>query len=265
MKKLATAFVTLILLLPAGTTRASTPVTFSGSVTTPIKKERGEMLQASAIFVVSNLNLYVTLSNAGTSNPRSPGDILTGLFFDINGKPKLTPVSATVTGGPDSSVISHRLPQPFDGDIGAEWAYTNNLADLFPGGTDEGISSTKLKWFKKKDLFDLSPNSKIPGTSPLSGVQFGITTLDYAVSKDQSGLNNKGFVQNTMVFVFSGLPENFTVSDISDVNFQYGSSLKPGFDITGDMVKQIPEPSALVLIAVGLVGAAALTRARARR
>lgn len=119
-----------------------------------------------------------------------------------------------------------------------------------------------MSWFKKKALF---PGTKIKGTSPLSGAQFGITTLNDLMSNDQGSLKNKGLVQNSMVFVFEGLPSNFTATDISDVNFQYGTSLKTGLDVTGLLVSQIPEPSAISLVLVGLLGALGLVRSRTRR
>jgi hypothetical protein len=258
MKKLATVFVALTIFVAVTSARAQT---YTGSTTTTIKKEGTVTLKASATFVVSNLELVVTLSNVGTTDPRSPADILTGVFFNIVGDPHLTPASATIGAG--STIIGQRLPLGFDGNVGSEWAYTNHLSYIGANGIDnEGISSTKLSWFKKKDLF---PGDKIKGTSPLSGAQFGITTLNDIMSNDQGGIKNKGLVQNTMVFVFEGLPSNFTASDISDVNFQYGTSIKAGTDVTGFLVTQIPEPSVISLVLVGLLGALGLIRTRTRR
>ncbi|MGD0059818.1 MAG: XDD4 family exosortase-dependent surface protein [Verrucomicrobiia bacterium] len=261
MKKLATAFVALALFIAASNAHAVTvSVTYKTNALTNIKKEKGEILQASATFVVSNLQLFVTLSNTGTVVPKSPGDILTGVFFDIAGIQSLKPVSATVA--PGSSVIGQRLPTGFDGNVGGEWAYKGDLVGA-PAGDTYGISSTKLSFFKTIDLF---PGGKIRGTSPLSGAQFGITTLDDLVPNKQSGIN-KGLVRSAVVFVFniSGLPSDFTANDIKDVTFQYGTSIKSGLDITGQMVAQIPEPSTVTLIALGLVGALALTRSRTPR
>jgi hypothetical protein len=262
MKKLATVFVALTLLFAVTSARAQTDTgTATGSTTTTVKKEGTVTLKASATFVVSNLELVVTLSNTGTSDPRSPNEILTGVFFDIVGDPHLTPVSATVGGS--STIIGHRLPLGFNGNVAGEWAYKNGLSYIGANGIDnEGISSTKLSWFKKKDMF---PGSKIKGSSPLSGAQFGITTLNDLMSNDQGGIKNKALVQNTVVFVFEGLPSQFTLNDISDVNFQYGTSIKKGIDVSGLLVRQIPEPSAVSLVAVGLFGTLALVRARARR
>ncbi|MGD1020549.1 MAG: XDD4 family exosortase-dependent surface protein [Verrucomicrobiia bacterium] len=269
MKKLASAFVALTLFIVVTSAYANT---YTGSAQSSVHKEAGVTLKASATFVVTNLQLVVTLSNTGTFDPRSTSDILTGVFFDFAGDPHLTPVSATVA--PSNSVIGlrHGLPLAFlGGDVNGEWAYKNDLAYPTAGDpTDnEGISSTKLKYFKKLDLF--VPSGKIPGTSPLSGIQFGITTLDDLASINKGSLKNKGLIESTVVFVFD-LPSNFSgltadqiSAEISDVNFQYGTSIKGGNDIAGEMVTQIPEPNTIALVAAGLLGAFALTGSRASR
>lgn len=260
MKKLASAIFALTL-LAVSSTRA---VTYTNSAPTNLKKEKGEVLQASATFVVSNLDLVITLSNTGTFDPKNPADILTGVFFTFVGDPDLKPVSAQVA--PGSSIIGRQLPSDLDGNVGGEWAYNGDLVDA-PGGGTYGISSTKLSLFKKTDLFS---DEKVRGTSPLSGAQFGVTTLDdLASNNDEGGLKNKDFIQSTVVFVLDNLPSNFTTADIatdiSDVTFQYGTSIKKGLDIAGDMVAQIPEPTTISLVAMGLVGALALSRSKARR
>ncbi len=267
MKKLATVLVAVTLFVAASSARA---VTYAGSkATTASKKEASVTLKASATFmVVSNLELVVTLSNTGTYDPRSPGDILTGVFFDFVGDPHLTPVSANVPM-PGDSVLDHTLPSGFTGNVGGEWAYTNGLAYTTSEGTDnEGVSSTKLKWFKKKDLF---PGEKIKGTSPLSGVNFGATTIESLASNAVGAIKSVGLIQNTVVFVFD-LPNNLNnlttdeiLADISNVSFQYGTSIKNGLDIAGEMVAQVPEPNTISLVAVGLLGAVALSKSRARR
>jgi len=262
MKKIAIAFVALALFVVTSARAKASPYT-AFEATTATKKEASVTLKASATFVVSNLDdLVVTLSNTGTYDPRNRADILTGVFFKLAGDQHLTPLSATVAS--DNSVIGHRLPY-FDGNVGGEWAYTNNLK--YPSASiddcNEGISSTKLKWFKKKDLF--LTGEKIRGTSPLSGAQFGITTLNDLPGNDQGGIKNKALIQTTIVFVFDNLPSGFTVDDISGVTFQYGTSIKSGIDIAGEPVIEVPEPNTISLVAVGLLGAVALTGARVRR
>ncbi len=215
--------------------------------------EPGETLDASATFTVSNLNLIVTLSNTGTFDPVNANDVLTAIFFAINGDPKLTPESADV--GPGSSVIDHPLSLGFSGDVGSQWAYWNDLVGA-PNGTDEGISSTTLKWFGTKNLFS---SKKLKGFGSLGGISFGITTLDDFGGHNRGNLKNQALLQNSVVFTFSGLPTNFSLSDISDVTFQYGTSLKAP-DLIGDAIANVPEPPAIALVVAGMIGALAVMR-----
>ena len=87
MKRLASALVAITLLIVVSNTRAvaspTTSVTWTGSVPSNVKSEKGVILQASATFTVSNLDLIIMLSNVSTNDPSSAADILTGIFFDI--------------------------------------------------------------------------------------------------------------------------------------------------------------------------------------
>jgi hypothetical protein len=214
----------------------------------------GETLKAKATFVVSNLNLVVTLENTATFDPNDPADILTAVIFNIQGNPKLTPVSAEL--GPDSSVIGHALPMGFNGDVGGEWAYRNGLTKA-PQGANEGISAANLKWFNKKT--DLFPGDNLQGGKAPSGINFGLTTLNDFPGNNKGGTKNQHLIQTVVVFTFAGLPENFNLSEISDVTFQYGKSLKQP-EIAGELIDVVPEPSAITLVAAGLLGAVALAR-----
>ena len=215
----------------------------------------GQTLQASATFVVSNLELVVTLSNDATFDPNDAPDILTGVFFAIEGDPALTPVSAMV--GPGSLMIDHRPLSGFTGDVGSEWAYRNSLTGA-PLGANEGVSSTDLKWFGKKNLF---PGRNIPGAGSLNGVAFGLTTLFDSPGNDRSNIKNQSLIENSAVFTFSGLSEGFALADISGITFQYGTSLKQP-ELTG--VTVVPEPTPIMLVAAGL-GLLALTRRKKAR
>ncbi|MGD1020257.1 MAG: XDD4 family exosortase-dependent surface protein [Verrucomicrobiia bacterium] len=228
-----------------GATARGQTVTASGPGTEP-----GETLGASATFAVSNLELIVTLSNTGTFDPVNANDVLTAVFFKVNGDLKLTPQSADVA--PGSSVIDHPHPLPlgFSGDVGSQWAYRNDLIRA-PNGTDEGISSTSLKWFGTKNLFS---SEKIKGFGSIGGISFGITTFDDLGGHKRGNLKNQALAQNSVVFTFSGLPDDFSLSDISDVTFQYGTSVKAP-DLIGGAIANVPEPPTIALVVAGMIGA----------
>jgi hypothetical protein len=219
-------------------------------------KDPGETLAASATFSISNLNLVVTLSNTGTFDPANPNDILTGIFFTLSGDLALIPESAQVA--PGSSVIGHRLPVGFTGDVGSQWAYRNNLVGA-TNGANEGISSTSLKWFGTKNLFS---SRKIKGFGSFAGISFGLTTTDDLPANDRGSLKNQGLIQNSVVFTFSGLPQDFAISDISDVIFQYGTNLKQPELISEAMANNVAEPPTIALAAMGILGALAVSRCR---
>src|SRR5579862_7740548 len=213
MKKFVSFFVALLLCVVVSKAHG---LTYGLTVTAP-GNNPGETNKASATFVVVNMNLVVTLSNIATYDPNDAQDILTGVFLNIAGDPKLTPISAEL--GPDSSVVGHSLPLGFSGDVGGEWAYRNDLTKA-PGGLNEGIAAANLKQFgNKKYLF---PGDNLEGGKAPGGIDFGLTTLADLPNNDRGSIKNKGLIQNTIVFTFSGLPADFGLSDITDVTFQYG-------------------------------------------
>jgi hypothetical protein len=253
MKKIARFVVALALFIVASQAHG---VTFTA---TGIGKSPGETLKASVVFAVSNLDLIVTLSNTGTFDPRTPADVLAAVFFKIDGDPKLTPVSAEL--GTNSSIIAFPLPMGFDGDVGGEWAYRNDPVRA-PGGANNGISSGALKWFGgKKYLF---PGEKLHGAGRPGGIDFGLTTMNDLPGNDRGGLKHQGLIRDSVQFVLFGLPDNFSLTEISDVTLQYGTSIKQP-EITGEELAIIPEPSTMVLAAVGLLGAIPFVRRRTAR
>ena len=64
--------------------------------------DANETLNASSAFVVTNLQLVNTLSNAGTFDPDDSGDILTGIFFKLPGDPAFARTAALL--GPDTAI-----------------------------------------------------------------------------------------------------------------------------------------------------------------
>jgi hypothetical protein len=250
MKKVVASLFALVLFVVASSAYGLTfTATHSGD-------DAGETLKATATFTVSNLDLIITLSNDSTFDPNDRQDILSGVFFNIAGDPKLTPVSAEL--GTDSIVIGHGLPLGFTGDVGGEWAYRNDPKNA-PGGANEGVSAANLNGFgNKKYLF---PGEKIRGAGHTGNIDFGLTTLSDRPGNNNSSIRHKGLIENTIVLDLEGLPSDFTLADISNVTFQYGNKLKEP-EITGQSIAVIPEPSTIMLVATGLLGALTVLRRR---
>jgi hypothetical protein len=251
MKKLAALFVALAVFVLVSNAHA---VTYTASAT---GNNPNEKLNASATIVITNSDLVVTLANTSTSDPNDPYDILTGIFFDIAGDPKLTPVSADL--GPDSSIIGQSFRTNLNGNVGGEWAYRNELTHA-PLGDNEGISCTTLRWFGARDLFS---TKRLPGARSLAEVQFGLTTLNELPGNEDGALKRRALIEGSVVCTFA-LPvqlTNFTLSDISGIEFQYGYRLVQP-ELLGEPVTvvSVPEPSTIGLVAAGLLGVVAFAR-----
>jgi PEP-CTERM motif-containing protein len=254
MKKITTLFVALVVLVLVSNARAVTDTaTYTAAAA---GNNANEKLDASVTFVVSNSDLVVTLANTSKSDPNDPSDILTGVFLDIAGDPKLTTVSADLA--PGSEIIGHSVPLGFTGNVGGEWSYRNNLLRA-PQGDDEGISSSSFRWFSGRYLFQ---HQRLPGARSLSGVQFGLTTINDLPGNNDGALRGRTLIDNSVVLTFAGLPADFTLSDISKVEFQYGYRVTPASELLGEptSVISVPEPSTIGLVVAGLLGTIGLAR-----
>ncbi len=243
-KVLKTTFAAAI--LSCAISAYASPIVFTGS---------SGSLAASVSFDVSGDDLIVTLTNIATSDPRAPGDILTGVIFSLPENPSLTKVSATLASG--STVIHGPSPSTGAGGVvGGEWAYSNALSGAFSG--QQSIYSAG--YFGGNNVF---PGSNLQGPASVGGVQYGITTLYDTAGNDNGGIKSEGLIKNSVEFVLSGLSSDFLLTSITGVSFQYGTSLSEtnfvGTCISGctpppTTTAEIPEPSPLALATLGLTG-----------
>ena len=88
-KKLFTGLATGLIMLTATVAAQATPITFAAS---------SGALAASVTFEVSGTNLMVTLTNTSMADVLVPSNVLTAVFFDINGVGALASVSALLDG-----------------------------------------------------------------------------------------------------------------------------------------------------------------------
>lgn len=187
----------------------ATSITFSGS---GVDGASGNDLSASATFNLVGNDLSIILQNTGAAATQ-PGDVLTIVYFNLNGTPTLTPVSAVLGSG--SSLINPGLDS---GSIGGNWQYKNTSG---PGGATAGISTTGIGQFGPTGNFGTP-------TAPVDGVGFGIVN---GLGNHPNGGLNRTLVNNEIVFDVT-LPDGYSLTNITDVGFQYGTSTDEPF-VTG--------------------------------
>lgn len=207
-------------------------------------------LHATAEFSVSGNNLIVRLANTSSFDVGVPADLLTAVFFEIDGVSGLSRVSGLLTGG---SVV-HYGPDG-GGNVGGEFAYAEGLSGA-PLGAFSGISSSGFGLFGPGEVF---PGGNLEGPTNPDGMNYGIVPAVDDVTIGNSAVTG-GFplIQHEVTFTLSGLPNGFVLDDkIGKVAFQYGTDLASEPTIPGVL---IPSPGAIALLALG-----GITTVRRRR
>jgi hypothetical protein len=219
-----------LLAVEVASARAS--VTFTGSGT---NVATGQLLAATATFdsISGGTQLQLTLSNLGGA-VHDKSDILTGVFFDLNGVGTMTPVSALLNSG---SVLLNG-PLSSGDSLGDNWEYLANLSGV-PGNPTRGIAAAGLGIFSKGNFGSRGQN--------LQGADYGLINGTGASGNDH--IPGMQLENNSMVFTLGGLPAGFSLSAVSDVEFQYGTTLAPSEPML--VARVVPEPSALALLALG--------------
>lgn len=203
---------------------------------------------------LSGNQLQVTLTNTSTNDVLVPVDVLTGVFFDILSNPTLSRISAILADGSTILFPPSGTGTDVGNSVGGEWAYRNYLSGA-PGGARQGISSSGLGLVGPGDRF---PGSNLQGPGSPGGLDYGLTSAgDNPATGNRPVTGKSALARNSVVFRLGNLPDAFQVGDISNVQFQYGTSLSephfagfPSFNSPNEDLAA-PEPSALLLFTLG--------------
>ncbi|MBK8751890.1 MAG: PEP-CTERM sorting domain-containing protein [Candidatus Competibacteraceae bacterium] len=144
-------------------------------------------------------------------------------------------------------------------DVGGAWAYRN---DLTQHGANSGIGSAGLGLFGDPNVF---PGANVDSDPGVDGLGYGLASVGDIPTTGNGGIKDRELTKNSVVFLFSGLPPGFALSNINNVTFQYGTALsEPNFPgssgssgSTGGNITssgQIPEPGTLSLLGAAILG-----------
>ena len=244
--KIATVFGLALLFGVLGNAGTSEAILISGTC---------DGLSASADFTVSGNTLTVVLTNTSANDVLIPSEVLTAVFFDIAGfSGTLTPVSALLSGG--STVF---FGSDGGGNVGGEFAYANNLSGA-PNSADMGISSAGFGLFGENNFN--GPN--LGGPTAVDGLQYGITSAgDNPATGNAAVTGGNELIKNQVTFTLTS-DTAFLESAITNVSFQYGTSLSETNCTPGDH-PTVPEPSTMLLLGLALSGSGGIGFLRRRR
>jgi hypothetical protein len=213
-------------------------------------------LSASAVFDLVGTTLHVTVTNTGASDVLLPNEVLTGIFFNVDGNPTLTRLGVTTLG---ATSLGGTLVSDAGADVGGEWAYLNGLSQY---GANSGISSSSLGIFGAPDLFP--PGTNLAGPISPNGLQYGLTSAGDNLGTGNGAVIGNELTKSAVEITLGGFM--LPLSSISDVTFQYGTALTDGHIGGADSFSttEVPEPGSFALAALAM-GAGWFTRRGSRR
>lgn len=228
-------------------------------------------LAASADFQLSGTTLTIVLTNTTTADTGANADLLSGVFWDLGGSSSIISADSvflhngstmTQDGATSPGNVFVDLTAAFGGDVSGEFGYATNIQSGFSGafnGADFGINSSGLGPFGSTSVIG---STNLDGPVSPNGGNFGIAGAGtVSLSPNFPFIINTAANTGGSVIMTLTVATGFSLDDIGNVGFQYGTSICEPF-LNGDNCAPIPEPASLTLLGMGLVGLVAFRRKR---
>ena len=220
----------------------------------------GSNLTASATFDIVGGKLQVVLNNSSAFDVLVPSNVLTALFFNLLGGASTLGVAGGSATSNGPTFMNGAQVNTAGTNVGGEWAYAGVSSVILGAGTNAGISSSGFSLFGNANLN--GPN--LSGPVAVDGLQYGITSTGDNLATDNGGLAGNEITKHSVIFLLNFAP-GFSLAQISNVSFQYGTALgDPRNTCTvncgGPPANEIPEPGSAALAGLALLAAASVRR-----
>ena len=219
----------------------------------------GSNLTASATFDIVGGKLQVVLNNSSAFDVLVPSNVLTALFFNLLGGASTLGVAGGSATSNGPTFMNGAQVNTAGTNVGGEWAYAGVSSVILGAGTNAGISSSGFSLFGNANLN--GPN--LSGPVAVDGLQYGITSTGDNLATDNGGVTE--ITKHSVTFLLD-FAAGFTLAQISNVSFQYGTTLvkEPRIICTvncgGPPANEIPEPGSAALAGLALLAAASVRR-----